>query len=45
VDQGRVVQIDPMKAALKALGSVRLKLRCDETLSNFGFKFNLRRYI
>jgi hypothetical protein len=34
-----------MKPTLKAPGSQRLKLKYDETLSNFGFNFNLRRYI
>jgi hypothetical protein len=39
------VQVDPIKAKLKAPGSKRLKLRCAEPVSNFAFKFNLRRYI
>ena len=39
------MQVDPMKPTLKAPGSERLKLKCDEPLSNFAFKFNLRRYI
>jgi hypothetical protein len=30
---------------LKAPGTKRLKLQCDDPLSNFAFKFNLRRYI
>jgi len=34
-----------MKPVLKAPGSMLLKLRCDETLSNFGFNLNLRRYM
>jgi hypothetical protein len=34
-----------MKTVLKAPGTKRLKLKCDEPLSNFAFKFNLRRYI
>jgi hypothetical protein len=33
-----------MKPALKAPGTKRLKLTCDETLSNFAFNFKLRRY-
>ena len=33
-----------MKPVLKAPGTKRLKLKCDESLSNFAFKFNLRRY-
>ena len=41
---GRAVQVDPIKPTLKAPGSGRLKLKCDEPLSNFAFKFNLRRY-
>jgi hypothetical protein len=32
------------KPALKAPGSERLKLKRDDALSNFAFKFNLRRY-
>jgi hypothetical protein len=39
------VQVDPIKPALKAPGTKRLKLKCDEQLSNFAFKFNLRRCI
>ena len=42
--QGRVVQVDPMKPKLKPPGSKRLKLKCGVLLSNFAFKFNLRRY-
>jgi len=42
--QGRVVQVDPIKPVLKAPGSQRLRLRCDILLSNYAFKFNLRRY-
>jgi len=38
------VQVDPIKATLKAPGTQRLKLQYDEPLSNFAFKFNLRRY-
>jgi len=34
-----------MKPKLKAPGTKRLTLKCDEPLSNFAFKFNLRRYI
>jgi len=41
---GRTVQVDPINPTLKALGTKRLKLKCDEPLSNFAFKFNLRRY-
>ena len=42
--QGRVVQVDPIKPKLQPPGSKRLKLRCVVPLSNFAFKFNLRRY-
>jgi len=38
------VQVDPIKPTLKAPGIERLKLKHEELLSNFGFKFNLRRY-
>jgi hypothetical protein len=38
------VQVDPIKPKLKAPGTKRLKLRSDEMLSTFGFKFKLRRY-
>jgi hypothetical protein len=38
------VQVDPIKPTLKAPGIKRLKLKCAEALSNFAFKFNLRRY-
>jgi len=34
-----------MKPQLKPPGTKRLKLEYDGLLSNFGFKFNLRRYI
>ena len=40
----RAVQIDPIKPTLKAPGTKRLKLNYDEPLSNFAFKFNLRRH-
>ena len=38
------MQVAPIKPKLKAPGSKRLKLRYDGPLSNFAFKFNLRRY-
>jgi hypothetical protein len=38
------VQVDRIKPLLKAPGTERLKLKYEELLSNFGFKFNLRRY-
>ena len=41
---GRAVQVGPMKPMLKAPGTKRLKLKYDESPSNFAFKFNLRRY-
>ena len=41
---GRAVQVDPIKPKLKPPGTKRLKLEYDGQLSNFGFKFNLRRY-
>jgi len=33
-----------MEPTLKAPGAKRLKLKNDESLSNFAFNFNLRRY-
>ena len=42
--RGEAVQVDPIKPTLKAPGSERLKLKCDEPLSKFAFKFNWRRY-
>ena len=38
------MQLDPINLALKAPGTKRLKLKSDETLPSFAFKFNLRRY-
>jgi len=38
------VQVDPIKPTWKAPGSKRLELQYGEQLSNFAFKFNLRRY-
>jgi len=38
------VQIDPINPQLKAPGTKRLNLKCDELLSSFAFEFNLRRY-
>ena len=38
------MQVDPFKPTLKAPGTKRLKLTYDEPVSNFAFKFNLRRY-
>jgi len=39
------VQVDPVKPMLKPPGTKHWKLKCDELLSSFAFKFNLRRYI
>jgi hypothetical protein len=39
------VQVDPIKPVLKAPGIKGLILNYGEPLSNFAFKFNLRRYI
>ena len=41
---GRAVQVDPIKPKLKPPGTKPLILKCDGLLSNFGFKFKLRRY-
>jgi hypothetical protein len=41
--QGGTVQVDPIKPKVKAPGTKRLKPKCDEPLSSFAFKFNLRR--
>jgi len=38
------VQVDSIKLMLTAPGTKRLKLKYDTLLSNFAFKFNLRRY-
>ena len=38
------MQVDPIKPTLKAPGTERLRLKYGEPLSNFAFKFNLRRY-
>jgi hypothetical protein len=38
------VQVDLIKPTLKAPGTERLKLECDELLSKCAFNFNLRRY-
>jgi len=42
--RSKTVQVDPIKPALKAPGINRLKLEFDKPLSNFAFKFSLRRY-
>ena len=41
---GRAGQVYPIKPTLKAPGTERLKLKYEEQLSNFGFKFKFRRY-
>ena len=38
------MQADPIKPTLIPPGAKRLKLEYDGLLSNFGFKFSLRRY-
>ena len=38
------MQVDPIKPMLKPPGTKRLRLEYDGLLSNFGFKFNLRRH-
>ena len=38
------MQVDPIKPKLKPPRSKRLKLKCDEPLSKFAVKFNLRRF-
>ena len=38
------MKVDPIKPTLKAPGTKRLKLESDELLSNFAFKFDMRRY-
>ena len=39
------MQVDPVKPTLRPPGTKRLKLKCDEVLSNLAFNFNLRHYI
>ena len=38
------MQVDPIKPKLKAPRTNLLTLKCDELLSTFAFKSNLRRY-
>jgi hypothetical protein len=38
------VQVDPIKPVLQPPGIKRLTLKYDDPLSNFAFKFKLRRY-
>ena len=42
---GRTVLVEPMNPVSKAPGSMLLKLRYVGPLSDFAFKFDLRRYI
>jgi hypothetical protein len=42
---GRAVHVDPITPKLKPPGTKRSKLNCDELLSSFAFKFDLRRFI
>jgi len=42
--RGRGVRVDPIKPMFKAPGTEGSKLKYDELLSKFAFKFNLRRY-
>ena len=39
------MQVDPIKPVLKAPGTEHLILKYDQPLSNFAFKFNMRRYM
>jgi len=41
---GRAVQVDPINPTLTPPGTERLKLICDDPLTNLAFEFNLRRY-
>jgi hypothetical protein len=43
--RGGAVQVDPIKPTSKSLGTKPLKLKHDELLSIFAFKFKLRRYM
>ena len=38
------MHVDSIKPALKATGTKRLKLRCDELLANVALHFDLRRH-
>ena len=42
--QGKAVQVEPIKPMLQAPGTELLKLKYDGPLSNFAFRFSLRRY-
>jgi hypothetical protein len=41
---GKPLQVELLTSMLKAPGTKPLKLKCDELLSSFAFKFKLRRY-
>jgi hypothetical protein len=43
-DQGRAMQVDPIKPTLKAPGTKILNLKYYKLLSGFAYKANLRRY-
>ena len=43
-EQGRAVRVDPNKPTLKASVIKHSKLKHDKPLSNFAFKFNVRRF-
>ena len=38
------MQVEPIRPTLKAPGSMLLKLTCNDLLSNFAMKLNLRHY-
>ena len=38
------MQVDPVKHKFKPPGTKRLKVKCDELVSKFAFKFNLNHY-
>jgi hypothetical protein len=42
--RGWAVLVGHFKPTLKTPETMRLKLKCDESLPEFAFKFNLRRY-
>jgi len=42
--QGEEVQVDPIKPVMKPPGIESLKLKFDELLSSFAFRFKLRHY-
>ena len=42
---GKAVRVNPIKLTLQAPGNKRMKLKYGELLTDFAFKFNLRRYI